>query len=139
MGPQQYWYSQWQRATWSTPLSRTCPSCPAGSRPYFTATHRELGGETGSILLPAMAMTLAEEYRRYYGRRSGDGVISVHGSELGAQHDFGGIEWFDIKNDGRYLESRTSDHLTITAAQPRHLAEALARPLAHAVADSVQR
>jgi hypothetical protein len=122
-------------------LVAALPSCVAGKRSYFTATHREIAGETGSYLESATRLSPAQEYRQYYGpaKRVGSGIISVQGSELGAQRGYGSIEWFDIAGDGRYLETRDNYHVTVTPAEPRHLIEALAKPLRDAIYDTQQR
>lgn len=103
-------------------LVNTLPPCEPGSHAPATFHVRDLGSQDGQQSFAHRSPR--EQYARLV-RRPAEGGGSTQlltGSILDRPDPLYIAQWYDIAGDGRYLEERTGDHVSVRPATPRDIA-----------------
>ncbi|WP_280439881.1 ESX secretion-associated protein EspG [Nocardia cyriacigeorgica] len=104
-------------------LSNWLPSCEPGRHHSATFHMQDLRDDSGGLFESDAYNSPQEQYRRLVGRKldGGGNAGLLVGDILARPNPWNTLRWHDIRNDGRYLERRAADHVTVQPASPQEI------------------
>ncbi|MBF6355467.1 ESX secretion-associated protein EspG [Nocardia higoensis] len=105
----------------ATRLATLLPPCDPGREPATTVHSAELSAGAGHA---SARRSPRENYERIAGRPADGGGNAglLVGSVLSRPAPWFQAQWYDIAGDGRYLETRTREHVAVRPATARDIA-----------------